>query len=93
MTTNEQEAKKWNEAGAKSVTAETVAAARAKAKQMGQKADFDARGVSNQLARFEAEIDGAAAARIAMWDACKGQVEYVRVLATNAAHYGNIALA
>lgn len=49
-------------------------------------------GLQNQRARFEAEIAGAAAARIAQWDACKGQVEYVRVLATQAAHHGRIAL-
>lgn len=42
---------------------------------------------------MEARIDGEAAARIAQWEPCKGQVEYVQVLATRAAHLANIALA
>lgn len=34
MTTNEQEAKRWNDAGAKGVTPESVAASRKKADEM-----------------------------------------------------------
>ena len=44
MTTNEQEAKRWNKAGATDVTPESVAASREKAAQMlenyGQAPEF-----------------------------------------------------
>lgn len=44
MSTNEQEAKKWQDADAKDVTAESVAASRARAEEMKQRADEQYKG-------------------------------------------------